>query len=72
MRPLQPEVEACFVEVNQDLFLLDKLGYLYGEVVLRHRSFLKGLVIHVRNLQIFDLVLLVEIFERGLSKGHVV
>ena len=72
MRPLQPEVEASFVEVNQHLLLFNKLCYLYGEVILRHWSFLKGLVIHVRNLQIFDLMLLVEVLERGATEDHVV
>ena len=51
--------------------MLDQLRKLDSEVVLRHRSLLKGLVIHVRHLQVLNTVFLVEVLEGGVTEHHV-
>ena len=72
VRLLEPEVEAGFIEVNQHLLLLDELGDFDSKVILSQRTFLEGLVVHVRHLQIFDLMFLIEVFQRRPPKNHVV
>ena len=58
---LEPEVETRLIEVDEDLLLMNKLGYLDSIVPPRLWTLFESLIVHVRHLQVLDLMLSIEV-----------
>jgi hypothetical protein len=72
VRLLQPKVETRLIKVDKDLLLMNQLGNLHRVVPSCLRTLFESLVVHVRHLQILDLMLSVEVPQRTTTQDDVV
>ncbi len=65
-------METRLIEVDQDLLLMNKLGYLDSIIPPHLWTLFESLIVHVRHLQILDLVLSIEVPQSTTTEHDVV
>ena len=65
-------METRLVKVDKNLLLVNQLGYLDSVIPSCLRTLFESLVVHVRHLQILDIMLSVEVSQRTTTQDNVV